>query len=305
MLRRSAGAFVTLVFGTSCTLLCGQRVVDCQLREVVVNVRDTAGTFVADLKPASFQATIGHQTARVISDRAVKSGARVILVLDLIGSMQSHLAAEKFAAEHFVANLSGVVRVAMVTFSDHILETIDFTQSPREMLAYVSGIKDVAGHALLDDSLSYSVGLFGQPQPGDAIYVVTDGGDNGSKSNEGSLGRLLNSKGVRLFWFELYDRYFATEEERRGTADMKELTERSGGLVVTTDDYTKDPHSFEALVGQLYGSLKNFYLLSLEIPSGADDKGSWNVEVVDEGGKKRKGIRVFQPKHLPSCVAAH
>lgn len=303
-MRCSATLLLTLVFCICCALVRGQQASDCPSREVVVNVRDAAGTFVADLQPSSFQVTVGHRAVQVVSDRIVGSGARVILVLDLSSSMISHLAAEKFAAEHFVANMSGVVRVAMVTFSDHILETLDFNQSPREILAHISGIKgSAAGHTSLYDSLSYSVGLFDQPRPGDAIYAISDGGDNRSKSNEESLARMLASKGVRLFWFELFERYFPTEEARQGSEAMKELAERSGGLVVTTDDYTRDPHSFEGLVSQLYGSMKNFYVLSLEIPPGADDRSSWNVEVLDKGGKKRKGVRVFQPKHLLSCVA--
>jgi hypothetical protein len=43
--------------------------------------------------------------------------------------------------------------------------------------------------------------------------------------------------------------------------------------------------------------------LSLEIPPNEDNKSSWNVDVLDEGGRRLKGIRVFRPKHLPFCAA--
>jgi hypothetical protein len=270
----------------------------CSSRDVAVNVRDAKGNFVDGLTLTSFQATINHQPIRVVADKTINSGARVVLLVDLSESMRFN--ATKFIAEHFVANMSGALRIAMVTFSDHILETLDFGSLPRDILLHLEHSENL-GHTSLHDSVVNAAGMFHEPRPGDAIYVITDGGDNRSSSRPTAVGHLLESKGIRLFWFDLNDRYFPTEQARLGQSDMKWLTELSGGLVVETSDPI-DRRSFDELVSGIYGSMKNFYDLSLELPSAADDRRSWNLEVLDNQGKKLKGVKVYYSKPLPACA---
>jgi hypothetical protein len=270
----------------------------CQSRDVIVNVRDAKGNFVDGLPLTSFQATINHLPIRVVADKAINSGARVVLLVDLSGSMR--LKATKFAAEHFVANQSGVLRIAMVTFSDRILETFGFGSLSRDILQHLER-SDKLGRTSLYDSIAYAADMFHEPELGDAIYVISDGGDNRSNARPAGVGRLLESKGIRLFWFDIYDRYFPTEEQRLSQSDMKWLTGLSGGLAVESSDDPIDRRSFHELANGIYGSMKNFYDLSLELPVGADDRHSWSLEVLDNRTGKLKGVRVYYQKFYPTA----
>jgi len=115
--------------------------------------------------------------------------------------------------------------------------------------------------------------------------------------------RLLLSRGIRLFWFDLYDRYFPTEQGQEGHVDVEDLVKKSGGIAVTADDATLTKgQEFNKLVSGIYDSMKNFYVLNVETPAGADDNHAWDLQVLDDQGKKLKGIWVFYPKRLPPCA---
>lgn len=296
-----------LLAGISCASFSSSWALEggnCQMRDVVVNVRDEGENFVAGLGPASFEVAFDHEPMRVVSDRIVHSNARVILLLDLSGSQSHRLSVAKLASEHLVANMSGSLRLAMVTFSDRVLETLDFNSSPREILEHISKIREATGHTSLYDSLTYAAGLFGSREAGDAIYAVTDGDDNRSTSGMRPVERLLASKGIRLFWLDFHDRYLPPRMSETGQDDLKYLVDSGGGLTVTVENpESLKGQGFDKIISGIYGAMRNFYVLSLETPGGADDRRPWKVEVVDEGGKRPKGLRVFYPKHLPSCVS--
>ena len=297
-------SLVMVIFWVSCSSGWTQETNACQTRDVTVNVRDSKGELVTGLQPASFKATLGHQSMHVLASNIVSSGSRVVLLLDLSGSMSPRWDLVRSAANHFVVNASAPLRMGLVTFSDHIIETLNVGSSPHDILERITKPPNGKGHTSLYDSVAFAAGLFHQPLPGDAIYVFTDGGDNLSKLHRGDIERLLLSKGIRLFWFDVYYRYFPTEQGREGQIDVGDLVKTSGGLEVTADDatFTKG-QDFNKLVGGIYDSMKNFYVLNVENPAGADDERGWDLEVLDDQGKKLKGVRVFYPKRLPPCAA--
>jgi hypothetical protein len=299
-------SLVALIFCVSCSSSLAQETNACQTRDVTVNVRDSKGELMTGLQPASFRATLGRQPMRVLASNIVVSGSRVVLLLDLSASMNPEWDLVRSAANHFVVNASAPLRIGLVTFSDHIIETLNVGSSSHDIHDIIERITkppDGKGHTSLYDSMAFAAGLFQKPLPGDAIYVFTDGGDNRSKLNRGDVERLLLSRGIRLFWFDLYDRYFPTEQGQEGHVDVEDLVKKSGGIAVTADDATLTKgQEFNKLVSGIYDSMKNFYVLNVETPAGADDNHAWDLQVLDDQGKKLKGIWVFYPKRLPPCA---
>lgn len=296
-------SLTAMIFCVLCSSSWAQKTKACQTRDVTINVRDGKGELVTGLRPTSFHATVGHQPVRVLASNIVSSGSRVVLLLDLSASMNPEWALVRSAANHFVVNASASLRIGLVTFSDHIIETLNVSSSPHDILERVSKPPDGKGHTSLYDSLAFAAALFHQPLPGDAIYVFTDGGDNLSKLNRGDIERLLLSRGIRLFWFDVYHRYFPTEQGREGQIDVGDLVKTSGGLQVTADDatFTKS-QEFNELVGGIYDSMKSFYVLNVETPAGVDDRHAWDLQVMDDQGKRLKGVQVFYPKRLTPCT---
>lgn len=280
----------------------------CGRRTIVVNVRDHNGTPLDQLPAASFRATPGNQPVRVLSDRVRTSSPRVVLLLDHSGSVnQSNHSwdVSRFVAGHSI--VSGVsTRIALVTFSDHIIDTVDFGHPLNDSLQRLVNLEDGKGRTALYDSLTYAASLFQPPQLGDAIYIVTDGADNRSKSHGKDVERVLTSNGIRLFWFILSDELFPTEEERNGHQQLRWLVEAGGGSAVSADDVNspKERHHFYNVAGHLYDSMKTFHELEVEVPRGTDESHSWDLQLVDGRGRKRKDVEISYPRRLPVCAMA-
>ena len=287
-------------------LIWGQDGQSCRSRDVVVNVSDVSGTFVGGLEPASFRVTLDHQATPIISDRVQHSEARVILLLDVSGSISrsNHNWEEaRFIAGHFVSSTAGKLSVALVIFSDHVIETLGFGHSSHDMLQRLSNLEDGRGSTSLYDSLVYAAHLFQDTQKGDALYVVTDGGDNHSKSREQDVERELTSRGIRLFWAPLSNEPFVTQEENQGQEEMQRLVEASGGRVVKTGDVTSaaERKHFDSMAKSAYDTMGTFYVLQLATPWNAEGH-SWNLAVTDSDGKKLKNLKVSYPARLPVCT---
>jgi hypothetical protein len=124
---------------------------------------------------------------------------------------------------------SATPHVALVLFSDHIVDTLGFDRTPNEVLQKIAGLTSSQDRTSLFDSLVYALDLFHASQPGDAIYLISDGGDNHSKHQEKDVERTLLARGIRLFSLILSNRYFMTKEEAGGGDDLEHLTEMTGG----------------------------------------------------------------------------
>ena len=280
----------------------------CAFGRLIVNVRDGEGKLILGLRPTSFQATLDRDPMKVLSDRVRAASPRVILLLDLSGSINRsnhNLEIARYVAGHFLVNGNGL-RIALVTFSSHIIETYDFVHSLRDMEQMLLHLEEGKGPTALYDSLIYTGGLFQKRELGDAIYVITDGGDNHSKSQWKDVQSELLKKGIRLFWFPLYDRYFRAEGEEQSKEELQHLVDATGGWTIKAGDLASPSgrKSFDNTETRIYDMMKNFYELEVGMPSAAEQYDSVELQVVDDRGKKRKGVEVRYPKRLPPCEAA-
>jgi von Willebrand factor type A domain len=278
---------------------------NCSQRSIIVNVRDQKGKLVAWLQPTSFQASFrGHQV-KVVSDRVLTTSPRIVLLVDIsesINSSNHSLAVTKFLAENFVAG-STTSRIALVLFSDHIVDTLDFDRKPSEMFQRLASVTDGDGKTALLDSLAYSAKLFHTREPGDTIYVITDAVDNRSKLHERDIEHELLSRGIRLFSFVFSDPSFVTVEEGASVADFKKLTEETGGSSMnpSLDQSARESQQMDASLRHLYDMMRNFYELEVEVPHEPKTEQRWELKVVDSNGKKRKDVELTYPRSLLGC----
>jgi hypothetical protein len=278
---------------------------NCSQRSIIVNVRDQKGQLVVWLQPASFQASLSGHQVKVVSDRVLTTSPRIVLLVDISGSINSSnhsLAVTKFLAEEFVA-ASTTSRIALVLFSDHIVDTLDFDRKPSDMLQRLAGVTDGDGKTALLDSLAYSGNLFHTREPGDAIYVITDAVDNRSKLHEKDVEHELLSRGIRLFSFVLSDPSFVTIEEEASFADFKNLTEGTGGSSMnpSLDQSARESQQLDASLRHLYDMMRNFYELEVELPHEPKAGQRWKLNIVDSNGKKRKDVELTYPRSLLGC----
>ena len=297
--------FVVVAVLSSTSLLCvnAQPILDCKNRFLAVNVMDRQGNQIAGLKPSDFRATVRGQRVPIFENIGAHATRRVVILVDRSGSTRPLSAAMRTLAGNLVATQTKKVQPALVLFSDHIVSSLDFSHSPEEILKALENLPEAKGGTALLDALKYAASLFGQPRAGDAVYLITDGGENASKAGPFEVKRDFLEKGIRIYWVDLGDRYFPTEEETHREW-LFDLAKSTGGQALQIDTKVgKDSQEQVAKqLQQLYEQIADFYDLQLDLPETRKWEGL-RLEILDNKDKRRKDSRVLYPHELAPCGA--
>ncbi len=198
-------------------------------RSILVNVLDRSGNAVRDLTKDNFLVTINKQPAAVLGAEYSLAPRRIVVLLDMSGSMGGSQDTEKWriareAVEDLFAQTPADVPIALLTFSDHVQDVFDFRESrlaiSRWFDAGPTQHRYLKGRTALLDAIVVSVRMLQPFRAGDAIYAITDGGDNSSHVSLDHAKAVLRESGVRLFGF-----LFA---ERSPVGDVDLLVEMAG-----------------------------------------------------------------------------
>jgi hypothetical protein len=292
--------------------LYAQPIDKCANRTVTVNVRDRQGYLITGLTQSSFRATIHGQMITVAS-ADMEVGPRVVLLLDVSGSIISFPAkwkTVKLVSENLIASSRNSFRVALMLFASDVVETLDFGHSGREILQRLQQLAD--GEKLVPkgkrqtallDSVLRALTLFGRPEPGDTVFVITDGEDNASRVHTTKVEEALAASGVRFFAVTLHDVHSPLAEDW-GEDILADLAKRTGGGVL--DVYSPPTlgagSQVEISLEKVYDQIARFYRLVLEPVKNVDTEQRWDLEVVDGQGKRRKDLNVMYPGKLAACV---
>lgn len=273
----------------------------CENLTVAVSVRDHQGKFVANLSSSSFQVkSQGHPVA--VSEATVGGAPRILLLVDVSGSISGsphQWEVERLIAGSVLTSSHGNANVALVLFASEIVESLDFTSSPWSALKRIQRLSDIDKLAPKDkrrtalyDSLLQSLGLFGTPLAGDAVYVVSDGEDNKSRATTAEVERKLLARAVRLYTFLTHpDQRFMTPEGEPIEATFANLAEATGGRLV---DVPRAGPQLQADLKGVYDETTQFYGLQL-LRAAAEKERAWSLEVVDDKRKRRKDVILNYP----------
>jgi len=222
------------------------------------------------------------------------------------------------AAQDFISLTSPQVPIALVTFSEKVNGAFGFGRGRAwvndELNQVLENTADLKGHTALYDAIVAGIEMLRPVQMGDAIYVITDGGDNASKANEAMVRRALLENSVRLFTFLLGDPL--TPEEASGADAIRELTRDTGGFLFGTAassifigsqrTFRFDPRAVEDIKLQTVGlenAVNGFYTLNIDATPNESRSSHLSVEVVDDRGKSRKDLRLIFPRlHVLTCA---
>src|ERR1700675_2235355 len=183
-------------------------------RSIMVNVLDRNGNPVRDLTKSNFHVRVNKQPVMVIGSEYSLAPRRIVVILDVSGSMAGNRDTEKWriareALDDLFALTPTEVPIAFLTFSDHVQDVFDFRESRaaisawfRERPAQRSYPK---GRTALLDAVIAGIRIFQPLRPGDAIYAITDGGDNSSHVSLNQTKAALRQAGVRFFGFLFAD----------------------------------------------------------------------------------------------------
>jgi hypothetical protein len=309
---------IVAFFGLTLAGLAQQTASPPEARPVLVNVLErTTGQPIRDLTKDNFLVRVNGQPVEVLDATYSAAPRRIVVLLDVSGSMNRqgdesemdkwHIAHD--AVAHLLAQTPRDVPIAMLTFSNLVRERFDFSQNRDVISNWLKRYSDrppklkhkEVETALLDAILD-GLSLLQPVQPGDALYAVTDGGDNASHvSISQTKGALLGS-GVRLFVFLLASA--GTVEERTGVDLVVGFSGDSGGMTLG-DPLRPSPYRgsdreiIEAFTRDLNSCVSQFWTLQIAAPVSNKER-KLKLEIEDHG-KPRNDVQLTYPRLLSAA----
>jgi hypothetical protein len=297
---------LALLFLLPCSAFGG----DCSHPIILMNAFDGNFQFETNLHANDLRVEVDRKRAPIVSFTLDSRPRRIVVMVDSSGSMQTSPHRTGFglalsAAAYTVDVVPGSASAALVTFSDKIQQESKEFVSRTALGLKVLDLKTMQpkGTTLLFDSIEQVLSDFPELGVGDAIYVVTDGGDDKSTGSLAKLKEELVSRGVRVFVFLLVRNDAETEREvRSGSQLIESLADATGGNVVRLSSAAfaeKDRAPLDELARGLAGQVENVYRIELGIPP-ADRATRTKVSVVN-GNRGKNRVHMAYSHEMAPC----
>jgi hypothetical protein len=292
-----------------------------------VTVMNSAGDPILGFAPADFQAKFRGKPAKILSIVRDERPRRIVILLDTSGSMVGEPRGSKWeiaraiAAYLVDAHLPNT-SLALLFFSDQVHEQIGFSDGSPAAAKRLLDIsansdyvkKNVLGTTALYDAVLAALHLLDAPGFSDSIYLISDGGDNKSRSNKRDVGRALVSSGVRLHASLFAPTNNRNPEELVGLKDISEMATATGGIILATvGEWTPGGTSFDLRPQQrqalsagllvLYADILGDVRVELELPETPNKWSKWSLELSHEMQKQFRHASIAYPRELAPCSA--
>jgi von Willebrand factor type A domain len=299
----------------------------CARRTIPVSVFDERGQPVAGLTSGDFTAKVKKKLATIVSAHFDRGARRVVVVLDSSGSMSwlrgkwnlaSLLASDALRAS------PGKFRAGLVVFNDRVRVKVLIQPDSQAALAALRSIdpaeKNTAsrprGKTALWDALQEAEAMLQPAEFGDAVYVVTDGGENNSRSSLKDIRKHFLEGDIRLFAAVFGpENPPGTAVEDSGPDDLVELVRDSGGLLIpisptivplspSLSHYDLNRKERDILADRvliIYGAIQWVYRLDVALPEVPKKPESWKLAVTQPRDQKTQRLLEY-PQHLAVCT---
>src|SRR5258707_11852787 len=266
------------------TAHCRPLKVDVALVLVPVTITDPLNRLVTGLEKENFQLTEGSAAQEIRTFSSEDAPVSLGVIFDSSGSMSSKMDRAKDAVIEFFKTANPQDEFFMITFSDTPEEVTDFTSSVDDIqgkLVYAVPRKRTA----LLDAIYMGISKMRQAKYAKkALLIISDGGENQSRYNEGEIKALVKEADVMIYAIGIYDRYFASAEERLGPGLLSEITGINGGRAFTIEN----PNDLADVATKIGIELRNQYVVGYRPKKGVRD-GKW----------RKKKVKLEPPKGLP------
>ena len=243
---------------------------------------------------------------------------RLMVLLDVSGSMQTTQGnatkwqVARLAAWDLLAALPSGSKVGLITFSATVQTQVPLSTSRDEVTKWLNSEKArrvelLKGRTALFDALESALEQLHPSVPGDAIYVITDGGENASQIRQSKVQKAFRDSGIRLFTLMLPADRYTPPLEFADRETLANLSTESGGVVEWLDAEHGarmfDEQLKKRLVthaARLSSQISGFYTLTVDLPENPEKAKRWEVAIL-ESGKRKKDARISYPRDVPPC----
>jgi Ca-activated chloride channel homolog len=258
--------------------------VDVDLVLVPVTITDPMNRLVTGLEKDNFELFEGNTQEEIRTFSSEDAPVSLGVIFDSSGSMSSKMDRAKDAVMEFFKTANPQDEFFMITFSDEPEEVTDFTNSVDEIQNKLVFAVPRRRTALLDAIYMGITKMRQAKYPKKALLIISDGGDNHSRYTENEIKSVVKEADVMIYAIGIYDRFFASQEERLGPELLSEITELTGGRAFTIDN----PNDLGDVATKIGVELRNQYVLGYR-PS----------KVVRDGKWRKIKVKLLPPKGLP------
>jgi Ca-activated chloride channel family protein len=247
--------------------------VDVDLVQVPVTVTDPLNRLVTGLEQENFRMFEDGAEQEIVHFSSEDVPVSIGVIFDLSGSMSNKVDKARLAAVQFFKTANPQDDFFLVTFNDRAQLTSAFTSSVEELqnrLMYTSA----HGRTALLDAIYLGLSqMRGARNAKRALLIISDGGDNHSRYNEGDIKNFVKESDVQLYAIGIYEAVGyrnRTPEELNGPSLLTELTEMTGGRTFTVDNLNDLPDT----ATKISMELRNQYVVGYKPGNHARD-GKW------------------------------
>lgn len=299
----------------SSALITAQEVPKPTSRPILANVLDPRGKAIRDLSKSNFKISFDKKPITVVDARYTESPSRIVVLLDMSGSMQGDADPTKWkiakeAVEDLLQQTPAGVPIAFLTFAEQVHDVFGFSSGRTSIHKWLAQgptqPKNLKGYTALRDAIMTALATLRPFRQGDSLYVITDGDDTKSQESNSHIKAALLNSGVRLFAF-LFAEPFSNLSEEKSYTSLTDLCRDSGGFVfgLTTSNEVLDismnrlhyryddsvRERIRAYTQGLNNQVNGFYVLELAPPVESPD-GKIKLEILDAAGRKRKDVAI-------------
>jgi len=301
----------------------------CLRRTLPVALRDEQNLPIQKVSVTDLQAKVHGKPTKILSISPDTRPRSLVLILDTSGSMASTKGEPSLfslglaLAGHFFAVNKQRAQIALLIFNNDVTEAVDFAQGNSAVGDKLQHIADdhnyvktnIKGRTALRDTILAGLQLLKHPSSADSIYVITDGGDNASKHSVADLRQRLAVTSVRLFAVLLRKKDVGyrnlTPEEVIGPEELSELTQKSGGEILTAAAWrgkrmilsadSEAKLKAQETLARLYQTILGDQLLEIELPFPVAKDERLELKLSDRTRREWKGAHITYPITLDKC----
>lgn len=261
--------------------------VDVELALVNVVVTDPYNRLVTGLDSDNFRVFEDNVEQEIVNFSSEDVPISIGVIFDCSGSMSNKLGKAREAALEFFKTANPEDEFFLVSFNEHAELTSSFTNSVEDLQGRLM-LTASKGRTALLDAIYLGLSQMRAAHNGKrALLILSDGGDNHSRYEEGDIKRLVKEANTQLYAIGIFDPLgyrSRTMEELNGPSLLSEITEMTGGRVFAADNLNELPD----IATKIGLELRNQYLVGYR-PSNRAHDGRW----------RKIKIKMRAPRGLP------
>ena len=250
--------------------------VNATLVLVPVTITDAMNRVVTGLDQENFEVLENKQRQEIKHFSNQDDPVSLGIIFDMSTSMENKIDWAREAVKKLLSTANPQDEFFLIGFADQPQLLVDFTNEIDKIQNQMLYVTPKGRTSLLDAVYLGIKKMRDAHYARRALMIISDGGDNRSRYTEKELRSLVKEADVLIYAAGIYDREFASEEERRGPMLLNDLSTMTGAQCFVVDN----PNQLPAIAKTIGVQLRNQYVLGYRPVKNVSGKSTWRKILV-------------------------